>query len=85
MFSVLPFNVTSGRHAGRWPMIVRGNQIVANCTAGELKQRTFAMASVVSGRTDKRRRSPDWLATTVKTLGFHLEAIKVGYSAAMRD
>ena len=85
VFSVVPFNMTSGRHASRWLMIVRGDQIVANCTAGELKQRTFAMASVVSAERINRRHSPVWLATDHQNARLPLGRIKVGHSAAMSD
>jgi hypothetical protein len=76
VFSVLPFNMTSGRQAGRWPMIVRWDQIVANCTAGELKQRTFAMASVVSAERINAVIRLFGKPPTIKTPGFHSEGSK---------
>jgi hypothetical protein len=62
VFSALPFNMTWGQHAGRSPMIARGDQIVANCTAGGAQAADVRPASVVSAERINRSHSPVWLA-----------------------
>ncbi len=53
VFSVVPFNMTSGRHASRWLMIVRGDQIVANCTAAGAQAADVRHGERRIGRTDQ--------------------------------
>jgi len=83
---VLPFNIDFVQACGplahdctrwiRWSRIVR---------SGELKPRTFAMASVLSAERINRRHLPVWLATDHQNARLALARIKVGYSAAMSD
>jgi hypothetical protein len=53
VFSALPFNMTWGQHAGRSPMIARGDQIVANCTAGGAQAADVRHGERRIGRTDQ--------------------------------